>query len=168
MIMVEIRDRETADVAIRSSLTGRFVFSTLHTNDAPSAITRLTDMGMENYLITSSVVAVLAQRLVRVICEHCKAESGGAHRAGWKHGRLLCWPRLACFRIRLLGPHGHLRINGIGDEWAAFVVENAPTQRPSPTWRGATALRNLREDGWLKVMNGVTTADEVMRVAQEF
>ncbi len=64
----EIRDRETADIAIRAALTGHFVYSTLHTNDAPSAITRLTDMGVENYLITSSLVAVLAQRLVRVIC----------------------------------------------------------------------------------------------------
>ena len=74
VIMVgEIRDRETADIAIRAALTGHFVFSTLHTNDAPSAITRLTDMGVENYLITSSLVAVLAQRLVRVICAHCKA-----------------------------------------------------------------------------------------------
>ena len=73
VIMVgEIRDRETADIAIRSALTGHLVFSTLHTNDAPSAITRLTDMGVENYLLTSSVVAVLAQRLVRVICEGCK------------------------------------------------------------------------------------------------
>ncbi len=73
VIMVgEIRDRETADIAIRSALTGHFVYSTLHTNDAPSAITRLTDMGVENYLITSSLVAVLAQRLVRVICEKCK------------------------------------------------------------------------------------------------
>ena len=77
VIMVgEIRDRETADIAIRSSLTGHFVFSTLHTNDAPSAITRLTDMGVENYLIRSSLVAVLAQRLVRVICDHCKAPDG--------------------------------------------------------------------------------------------
>src|SRR6202008_2776142 len=77
VIMVgEIRDRETADVAIRSSLTGHFVFSTLHTNDAPSAITRLTDMGVENYLITSSLVSVLAQRLVRVICQHCKDDAG--------------------------------------------------------------------------------------------
>src|SRR3984885_11448781 len=77
VIMVgEIRDRETADIAIRSSLTGHFVYSTLHTNDAPSAIARLTDMGVENYLITSSVVAVLAQRLVRGICGHCKAKSG--------------------------------------------------------------------------------------------
>ena len=82
MIMVgEIRDRETADIAIRAALTGHLVFSTLHTNDAPSAITRLTDMGVENYLITSSLVAVLAQRLVRVICKHCKAPAGTAHRA---------------------------------------------------------------------------------------
>src|SRR5579863_3185764 len=77
VIMVgEIRDRETADVAIRAALTGHFVFSTLHTNDAPSAITRLTDMGVENYLVTSSVVAVLAQRLVRVVCAQCKVENG--------------------------------------------------------------------------------------------
>src|SRR6059036_3136350 len=79
VIMVgEIRDLETADIAIRSALTGHLVFSTLHTNDAPSAVTRLTDMGVENYLITSSVVAVLAQRLVRVICSHCKVPAGMA------------------------------------------------------------------------------------------
>ena len=73
VIMVgEIRDRETADIAIRAALTGHLVYSTLHTNDAPSAITRLIDMGVENYLISSSLVAVLAQRLVRVICRHCK------------------------------------------------------------------------------------------------
>src|SRR6476660_4557108 len=79
VIMVgEIRDRETADTAIRSALTGHFVYSTLHTNDAPSAITRLTDMGVENYLITSSLVAVLAQRLVRVICQECKIAGGTA------------------------------------------------------------------------------------------
>src|SRR5260221_4760288 len=79
VIMVgEIRDRETADIAIRAALTGHFVYSTLHTNDAPSAITRLTDMGVENYLITSSLVAVLAQRLVRIICSDCKTSSGTA------------------------------------------------------------------------------------------
>ena len=77
VIMIgEIRDRETADIAIRSALTGHFVFSTLHTNDAPSAVTRLTDMGVENYLITSSVVAVLAQRLVRLICAGCRESAG--------------------------------------------------------------------------------------------
>src|SRR5215813_5893901 len=79
VIMVgEIRDRETADIAIRSALTGHLVFSTLHTNDAPSAITRLSDMGVENYLINSSLVAVLAQRLVRVICVDCKTPGGTA------------------------------------------------------------------------------------------
>ena len=67
----EIRDRETADIAIRSALTGHFVYSTLHTNDAPSAITRLMDMGVENYLMSSSLVSVLAQRLVRTICTNC-------------------------------------------------------------------------------------------------
>ena len=91
VIMVgEIRDRETADIAIRAALTGHLVFSTLHTNDAPSAITRLTDMGVENYLITSSLVAVLAQRLVRVICTHCKQPDGRAHRAGRRNGRRPC------------------------------------------------------------------------------
>src|SRR5262249_13186109 len=79
VIMVgEIRDRETADIAIRAALTGHLVLSTLHTNDAPSAITRLVDMGVENYLITSSLVAVLAQRLVRVICRNCKQANGMA------------------------------------------------------------------------------------------
>ena len=77
VIMVgEIRDRETADIAIRAALTGHFVFSTLHTNDAPSAVTRLMDMGVENYLITSSVVAILAQRLVRLICAQLQGERG--------------------------------------------------------------------------------------------
>src|ERR1043166_3064692 len=77
VIMVgEIRDRETADIAIRAALTGHLVFSTLHTNDAPSAITRLTDMGVENYLVTSSVVAILAQRLVRLICPDCRTGAG--------------------------------------------------------------------------------------------
>src|SRR5512141_1626781 len=77
VIMVgEIRDRETADIAIRSALTGHLVFSSLHTNDAPSAITRLTDMGIENYLLTSSLVAVLAQRLIRIICPQCRVSAG--------------------------------------------------------------------------------------------
>ena len=70
----EIRDLETAEIAIRAALTGHLVFSTLHTNDAPSAITRLIDMGAEDYLIASSLLGVLAQRLVRVICPHCKVE----------------------------------------------------------------------------------------------
>ena len=115
VIMVgEIRDRETADVAIRAALTGHFVFSSLHTNDAPSAIPRLTDMGVENYLITSSVVAVLAQRLVRLICKHCKASvreralrPAGEIIQTYQRNRLRSMQRN---RLRL--PHGHLRTHG--------------------------------------------------------
>ena len=115
VIMVgEIRDRETADIAIRAALTGHLVFSTLHTNDAPSAITRLTDMGVENYLITSSLVAVLAQRLVRVICQHCKEPR--RHTRIAPDGEMIETFRGAgcesCNGSRLHLARGHLRTDG--------------------------------------------------------
>ena len=169
VIMVgEIRDRETADIAIRSSLTGHFVFSTLHTNDAPSAITRLTDMGMENYLITSSVVAVLAQRLVRVICEHCKAESGT--RIAPDGNPVVCYAGRGCERCFGSGYKGRMGIfelMELGDEIRQLIMKNADAASITNVAR-RNGMRNLREDGWLKVMTGVTTADEVMRVTQEF
>jgi general secretion pathway protein E len=169
VIMVgEIRDRETADIAIRSSLTGHFVFSTLHTNDAPSAITRLTDMGMENYLITSSVVAVLAQRLVRVICEHCKAENGT--RIAPDGNTVVCYSGRGCehcFGSGYTGRMGIFELMELGDEIRQLIMKNADAASITNVAR-RNGMRNLREDGWLKVMNGVTTADEVMRVTQEF
>ena len=169
VIMVgEIRDRETADIAIRSSLTGHFVFSTLHTNDAPSAITRLTDMGMENYLITSSVVAVLAQRLVRVICEHCKGESGT--RIAPDGNTVVCYAGRGCelcFGSGYSGRMGIFELMELGDEIRQLIMRNADAASITNVAR-RNGMRNLREDGWLKVMNGVTTADEVMRVTQEF
>ncbi|MGD0130404.1 MAG: type II secretion system ATPase GspE [Bryobacteraceae bacterium] len=169
VIMVgEIRDRETADIAIRSSLTGHFVFSTLHTNDAPSAITRLTDMGMENYLITSSVVAVLAQRLVRVICEHCKTESGT--RIAPDGNTVVCYAGRGCERCFGSGYKGRMGIfelMELGDEIRQLIMKNADAASITNVAR-RNGMRNLREDGWLKVMSGVTTADEVMRVTQEF
>ncbi len=114
VIMVgEIRDRETADIAIRAALTGHFVYSTLHTNDAPSAISRLTDMGVDNYLITSSLVGVLAQRLVRVICPECKAPAGTAITPDGD--TIDTWRGAGCetlLRNRLPRPHGHLRNDG--------------------------------------------------------
>jgi general secretion pathway protein E len=169
VIMVgEIRDRETADIAIRSSLTGHFVFSTLHTNDAPSAITRLTDMGMENYLITSSVVAVLAQRLVRVICEHCKAESGT--RIAPDGNTVVCYAGRGCERCFGSGYKGRMGIfelMELGDEIRQLIMKNADAASITNVAR-RNGMRNLREDGWLKVMSGATTADEVMRVTQEF
>jgi general secretion pathway protein E len=169
VIMVgEIRDRETADIAIRSSLTGHFVFSTLHTNDAPSAITRLTDMGMENYLITSSVVAVLAQRLVRVICQHCKDKSGT--RIAPDGNTVICYAGRGCehcFGSGYTGRMGIFELMELGDEIRQLIMKNADAATITNVAR-RNGMRNLREDGWLKVMNGVTTADEVMRVTQEF
>jgi general secretion pathway protein E len=169
VIMVgEIRDRETADVAIRAALTGHFVYSTLHTNDAPSAITRLTDMGVENYLITSSVTAVLAQRLVRVICRHCKApgeeritpfgERIGTFRgAGCEH----------CSGSGFTGRMGIFELMEVNDDIRKLIMEHADAVSITAAAR-RSGMRNLREDGWLKVRDGVTTADEVMRVTQEF
>jgi general secretion pathway protein E len=169
VIMVgEIRDRETADVAIRSSLTGHFVYSTLHTNDAPSAITRLTDMGVENYLITSSLVAVLAQRLVRTICEHCKAADGT--RIAPDGEMVKCYRGRGCeqcFGSGYTGRVGIFEMMELNDEIRKLIMHNDDAVAITNEAR-RNGMRNLREDGWLKVSNGVTTADEVMRVTQEF
>ena len=169
VIMVgEIRDRETADIAIRSSLTGHFVYSTLHTNDAPSAITRLTDMGVENYLITSSLVAVLAQRLVRVICVHCKEASG--KRMSPSGENVQCYRGRGCdecFGSGYSGRVGIFELMELNDEIRKLIMHNEDAVAITDAAR-RNGMRNLREDGWLKVSNGTTTADEVMRVTQEF
>ena len=151
VIMVgEIRDRETADIAIRAALTGHLVFSTLHTNDAPSAVTRLTDMGVENYLITSSVVAILAQRLVRLICQDCKGSGCQECNGSGYHGRA-----------------GIFEMMEMNEELRGLVMANADAGRLTEAAR-RNGMRTLREDGEMKVARGLTTADEVMRVTQEF
>src|SRR5579884_448912 len=169
VIMVgEIRDRETADIAIRAALTGHLVFSTLHTNDAPSAVTRLTDMGVENYLITSSVVAILAQRLVRLVCRNC-AEPGDPAITPWGE------------EIATLRGRGCAECNGSGyksragifemmqmnDELRRLVMANADASRITEAAR-RNGMSSLREDGWAKVKRGITTSAEVLRVTQEF
>jgi general secretion pathway protein E len=169
VIMIgEIRDRETADIAIRAALTGHFVYSTLHTNDAPSAITRLTDMGVENYLITSSVVAVLAQRLVRVICKHCRAPEGTRLAPD---GRTIQTFRGAgcdhCFGSGFTGRIGIFEMMELNDEIRGLIMKNEDASQITVAAR-RNGMRNLREDGWLKVEQGFTTADEVLRVTQEF
>ncbi len=168
VIMVgEIRDRETADIAIRAALTGHLVFSTLHTNDAPSAITRLLDMGVENYLLTSSLVAVLAQRLVRVICSECKAPAGRAlapegemintfHGAGCE----------ACNHTGYSSRVGIFEMMPLNEEMRRLIMSSADSSVLTQTAR-RNGMRNLREDGWMKVRAGVTTVEEVMRVTQE-
>jgi general secretion pathway protein E len=164
----EIRDRETADIAIRSALTGHFVYSTLHTNDAPSAITRLTDMGVENYLLTSSLVAVLAQRLVRVICPDCRTSAGRVmnpegqsiesfHGAGCE----------ACHGSGYRGRIGIFELMELEEQIRASIMRNEDASKLTALAR-RNGMRNLREDGWDKIRRGVTTVDEVVRVTQEF
>jgi general secretion pathway protein E len=169
VIMVgEIRDRETADIAIRAALTGHFVYSTLHTNDAPSAITRLTDMGVENYLIVSSLVAVMAQRLVRLICEGCKTPAGTAVTP---EGETIGVFRGAgcenCYNTGYHGRVGIFELMELNEELRASVMRNEDASLITALAR-RNGMHNLREDGWDKVRRGVTTADEVLRVTQEF
>jgi general secretion pathway protein E len=169
VIMVgEIRDRETADIAIRASLTGHYVYSTLHTNDAPSAITRLTDMGVENYLITSSLVAVLAQRLVRLICEHCKAPDGTRIAPDGETVQCFCGHGCeSCFGSGYAGRIGIFELMELNDEIRKMIMRGDDAVAITTAAR-RHGMRNLREDGWLKVSRGLTTPDEVMRVTQEF
>jgi general secretion pathway protein E len=169
VIMVgEIRDRETADIAIRAALTGHLVFSTLHTNDAPSAVTRLTDMGVENYLITSSVVAILAQRLVRLICRNC-AEPGDSAIAPWgeevatQRGRGCAECNGSGYKSRA----GIFEMMEMNDELRRLVMANADASRITEAAR-RNGMSSLREDGWSKVKRGITTSAEVLRVTQEF
>jgi general secretion pathway protein E len=169
VIMVgEIRDRETADIAIRSSLTGHFVYSTLHTNDAPSAITRLTDMGVENYLISSSLVAVLAQRLVRLICDKCKGPDGT--RIAPDGETVPCFRGRGCencFGSGYTGRVGIFELMELNDEIRKQIMRGDDALAITSVAR-RNGMRSLREDGWLKISHGLTTPDEVMRVTQEF
>ena len=171
VLVGEIRDPETANIAIQASLTGHLVFSTLHTNDAPGAATRLVDMGVEPYLVSSSVEAVLAQRLVRVICKHCKA--GGASTSDYdlfkiEFGNLLP-PTLYkgagcrhCQGTGFRGRRGIFEMMPMTDEVRALVLDRSP--RP-PIRKVAVkqGMRSLREDGWRLIHQGVTTIDEVLQ-----
>jgi general secretion pathway protein E len=168
VIMIgEIRDRETADIAIRAALTGHFVYSTLHTNDAPSAVTRLTDMGVENYLISSSVVAVLAQRLVRLICGNCK-ESAGKIMSPYGEDIESFKGRGCenCGGSGYRGRAGIFELMELNDELRHLIMSNADAGRLTECAR-RHGMKNLREDGWDKIRRGVTTASEVTRVTQE-
>ncbi len=169
VIMIgEIRDRETADIAIRAALTGHFVYSTLHTNDAPSAVTRLTDMGVENYLISSSVVAVLAQRLVRLICRECIQSAGAAMTPAGERVETFAGKGCeACNGSGFRGRAGIFELMELNEELRQLIMANADAGRLTECAR-RLGMRNLREDGWKKVAEGITTASEVTRVTQEF
>jgi general secretion pathway protein E len=174
VIMVgEIRDIETAEIAIHSALTGHLVFSTLHTNDAPGAVTRLLDMGIEGFLVSSSLIGVLAQRLVRVICPVCKEphmpqqelvdkmeffpENFTAYRgAGCDH----------CRGTGYRGRTGIFEMMPVDGEIRRMVLDkvSADVIRQKAVAKG---MQVLRDNGWQKVREGVTTIEEVLRVSQE-
>ena len=176
VVMVgEIRDSETADIAIRASLTGHLVFSTLHTNDAPSAFTRLTDMGIEPFLIASSVEAVQAQRLVRTICPHCKTEQkvdeNYLRRIGFPEadiGVAKIWHGAGCEQCRGQGYQGRKGIYEllIVTEALRPLIMNRANATTIAQRAIEAGMRTLRTDGWKKVKEGTTTIEEILRVTQ--
>ncbi|MBM4391616.1 MAG: type II secretion system ATPase GspE [Deltaproteobacteria bacterium] len=176
ILVGEIRDRETADNAVQASLTGHLVFSTLHTNDAATAFTRLIDMGVEPFLVTSSLIAVLAQRLVRKLCPNCKApyvptdaelKEAGITRARIA-GHTLYKARgcPACLSTGYKGRSGIYELLLVDDEVRTLVLSGASAVAVSRKAR-ELGMRSLRDDGIRVVMEGGTSLDEVMRVTQE-
>ncbi len=176
VIMVgEIRDAETAEIAIQAALTGHLVFSTLHTNDAAGAVSRLLDMGVEDYLLASSLLGVLAQRLVRQLCRHCRepVEAGPdllrELRAGANGDEPTVFREVGCRECAGTGFHGRSGIYEllqIDDHIRKLILSRAPVDRikAAAVERG---MRTLRDDGWRKVSAGVTTVAEVLRVTQD-
>jgi general secretion pathway protein E len=176
VIMVgEIRDAETAEIAIHASLTGHLVFSTLHTNDTSGAVARLVDMGIEPFLVSSSVVAIIAQRLVRCICPHCRE----AHtptpeelaKLGFKTGtsRPTFYRAVGCAECRRTGYHGRTGIYEIlliDDEIRQMILSKVDSGRIKNR-AIEKGMRTLRDDGARKVVSGVTTMEEILRVTQE-
>lgn len=175
IIMVgEMRDLETAEIAIEASLTGHLVLSTLHTNDAPSAVIRMIDMGVEPFLISATVIGVLAQRLGRKICQNCKEpyeiEASELRRFGFKpespDQKITLWRGTGCEVCRHTGYKGRLGIFSlmrVNDEIAELIVRRAPLSDIRDAAK-ANGMLELREDGLIKVLEGITTPEEVMRV----
>jgi type IV pilus assembly protein PilB len=176
ILVGEIRDSEVADIAIQAALTGHLVFSTLHTNDACGAITRLIDMGVKPFLVASSIQAIMAQRLIRVICKKCKAvdENPNPH-----HLKLLgispeeikkrpVYKGAGCSACQNTGYKGRLGIFEmveLNNEIRELAFKRAPTGDLRVAAKAA-GMRTLAEDGKLKIFKGITTPEEVSRIAQ--
>jgi general secretion pathway protein E len=174
VLIGEIRDKETAEIAVQASLTGHLVFSTLHTNDAASAFTRLVDMGVEPFLIASSVLAMVAQRLVRVVCRECRVPYVPSEGELASLGLTKVEPSdtffraagcPACSNTGYAGRNAIYEIMRVDEAVRELVMKNADA---GALKRAALAggMRTLRQDGVLKVRRGITTAEEVMRVTQ--
>jgi type II secretory ATPase GspE/PulE/Tfp pilus assembly ATPase PilB-like protein len=174
LLIGEIRDQETAQIAVQASLTGHLVFSTLHTNDAPGALTRLVDMGVEPYLVASSLEAVLAQRLVRVLRPHCRQPdpslAADALRAELRMpASQVLYKAVGCRECRQTGYHGRRAIFEWMDttpEIRRLILKNASSGEIRESARRA-GMRSLSEDGWRLVAEGITTPEEVLRVTKD-
>ncbi len=173
ILVGEIRDLETAEIAIQAALTGHLVFSTLHTNDAPSAITRLIDIGVQPFLVSSSIQAVMAQRLVRRICQNCKEpyepEPFELQAAGLapEDVRDITFYRGAgcpeCNQTGYKGRIGIFELMEMDSELREMAFHKAPTNRIRDQ-AVASGMRTLKQDGIRKVLQGITTIEEVLRI----
>ncbi|MBN1855182.1 MAG: type II/IV secretion system protein [Pirellulales bacterium] len=178
VLVGEIRDLETAENAIQASLTGHLVFSTLHTNDAAGAFMRLVDMGVEPYLVSSTVEGVMAQRLVRTLCRECRAPldhppSPEDLPRDFPYQELIdagqpLFQAVGCRMCRGTGYSGRIglfELLSVTDEIRRLASDRAPSPIVAKAARDA-GMRSLREDGWLRVLSGDTTVDEVLRVTR--
>jgi type II secretory ATPase GspE/PulE/Tfp pilus assembly ATPase PilB-like protein len=176
VVMVgEIRDLETAEIAIQAALTGHLVFSTLHTNDAATAVTRLIDMGMESFLLSSSVIGVLAQRLVRTICQDCKEEYAPTQEELRDIGLLkdrtgikFCRGK-GCSNCMNTGYKGRIGIFELmipNESICNLIISKAPTEEIRKK-AIASGMVSLKEDGIQKIKKGLTSVEEVLRMTQE-
>jgi len=174
VIMVgEIRDPETAEIAIQAALTGHLVLATLHTNDAPGAISRLLDMGVEDYLLASSLIGVLAQRLVRQLCPECRtpepprpelsAEFGADGDVVTTYDAVGC---AACAETGYHGRRGIYELLSVDEAIRKLIIARTPAEQIKAQAISA-GMRTLRDDGWRKVREGTTTVAEVLRVTQD-
>jgi type IV pilus assembly protein PilB len=176
ILVGEIRDREVGEVAIQAALTGHLVFSTLHTNDAPSAIPRLIDMGIKPFLVASAVQAIMAQRLVRMICSECKVEDPEpdpkilrllGFTAQEMEGKSIYKGR-GCKRCNDTGYRGRLGIFEMvemNSEMRDLAFNRAPASKLRAAAKAA-GMRTLLEDGKIKILNGITTPAELLRITQ--
>jgi len=174
VLIGEIRDKETAEIAVQASLTGHLVFSTLHTNDAPGATTRLIDMGVEPYLVASSLEAVAAQRLVRLICNQCKKEAPREEVARLQ-GQFgdevpeVLYRGAGCRNCQGTGYRGRqgvFEMMPISDELRALILERASSRQIRKV-AIQQEMRSLREDGWRLIREGRTTPEEVLRMTKD-
>ncbi|MES0397434.1 MAG: type II secretion system ATPase GspE [Syntrophobacteria bacterium] len=173
ILVGEIRDRETADIAIHAALTGHLVFSTLHTNDSASAVTRLIDMGIEPFLVSTAVQAIIAQRLVRLLCPHCK-ETYEPEEAQWAElgsSREVAGPIFRadgcekCLETGYRGRTGIYEFLLLSEAIKGLVLKTSDANQINKAAR-AEGMASLREDGINKVIEGRTTISEVLRVTQ--